>query len=875
MSADFTPSFGVYKETGSFKFWCQKVLPLVYDDSLSYYETLCKVVKYLNDVIANVDVLHDDVDGLRTAYIQLQNYVNSYFDNLDVQNEINKKLDDMADDGSLSALLSPIVATQIGGVVGEQIDAVVGEQIDASVGRQIDESVASQIATPTATATTAWLTEHVTPVGGAVVVDDSLSIEGAAADAKACGDGLSRLNNALTDNSNGNKQTESFSLAAGASHSSGNDRIMYPVHVGEYLKVSASQSPYSSSNALSILGIKTDGTADNVNLLGATKGEKLLKVTKDYIGFGVYAKNNTDASCDMSFSVEKGNLADLYDNTRCIVQINGNGKILTKSSGDTVVQIENSLIFYFADITVTKNKAAMLDEISGSTAYSTNGVQFTIPYNSTLYYSIADNTLGIKNKQLVSLYGEIPLIITQYGGVCGGLLFDLINKWKADVNCNCKNFIAYVGTDSGATYTINGNNTILVLNSSLTILLNNGTSVGKTQEQIITDLGAAASADGSKTVITLNANKALVYNMFSGSLMIKDRNALAQDDDLVILTTQYGGISGGYLFPKIVETNLKTLSNELFLTDGNVVESVESQCDAFNQLYVDAVDTESFLFFTDIHNVNPLVDDKKMRLGINMIEKAFNATATTYCISGGDWLRADDTKAQALSYLGYIDGYMRKKFGDYYLPVLGNHDTNYQGVEELPITTLQEIWFRKYGNKCYYEYKAINSRFYVFDTGIDSDTSMDTYRWTQCDWFATKLLENDDAHSIMFMHIFTRATKAEIESDVDTYVFIFSQYLFAIAQAYNAKTSVTVNGITYDFSDTTGKIAFAQCGHGHYDSIVTYKNIPVVITTRANTGSSTADKSVFDLCYVDYTHGKYKMIRCGSDGTDREVNIVV
>ena len=31
-----------------FRFWCQKVLPLVYDDSLSYYELLCKVIDYLN-----------------------------------------------------------------------------------------------------------------------------------------------------------------------------------------------------------------------------------------------------------------------------------------------------------------------------------------------------------------------------------------------------------------------------------------------------------------------------------------------------------------------------------------------------------------------------------------------------------------------------------------------------------------------------------------------------------------------------------------------------------------------------------------------------------------------------------------------------------
>ena len=38
-----------------FRFWCQKVLPLVYDDSLSYEELLCKVVNYLNEVIKDVN----------------------------------------------------------------------------------------------------------------------------------------------------------------------------------------------------------------------------------------------------------------------------------------------------------------------------------------------------------------------------------------------------------------------------------------------------------------------------------------------------------------------------------------------------------------------------------------------------------------------------------------------------------------------------------------------------------------------------------------------------------------------------------------------------------------------------------------------------
>lgn len=51
-----------------FKFWCQKVLPLVYDESLSYYEVLCKVVDYINklidtdrEIIADVEALTEDM----------------------------------------------------------------------------------------------------------------------------------------------------------------------------------------------------------------------------------------------------------------------------------------------------------------------------------------------------------------------------------------------------------------------------------------------------------------------------------------------------------------------------------------------------------------------------------------------------------------------------------------------------------------------------------------------------------------------------------------------------------------------------------------------------------------------------------------------
>lgn len=63
----------------TFKFWCFKVLPLVYDDSLSYYEILCKVVDYINKLIEQDKVFGDELDKLK----QEMNTVKKWIDNFD------------------------------------------------------------------------------------------------------------------------------------------------------------------------------------------------------------------------------------------------------------------------------------------------------------------------------------------------------------------------------------------------------------------------------------------------------------------------------------------------------------------------------------------------------------------------------------------------------------------------------------------------------------------------------------------------------------------------------------------------------------------------------------------------------------------------
>ena len=82
------------------------IIPTSYKDSMSYYETLAWLCKYLEEtVIPTVNQNGQAVQELQGLYIQLQEYVVHYFDNLDVQQEINNKLDKMVQNGTLTTLI--------------------------------------------------------------------------------------------------------------------------------------------------------------------------------------------------------------------------------------------------------------------------------------------------------------------------------------------------------------------------------------------------------------------------------------------------------------------------------------------------------------------------------------------------------------------------------------------------------------------------------------------------------------------------------------------------------------------------------------------------------------------------------------------------
>lgn len=141
------------EKMGYINFWCQKVIPLVFDDSLSYYEAICKFMQKLNEVISALNNNAECIDELQDKYIILQrnfdalevkweefktyienkfntfkteittkeenfetrinnefttfkNYVENYLNNIDVQSYVNIKIDELAESGYFSTLLT-------------------------------------------------------------------------------------------------------------------------------------------------------------------------------------------------------------------------------------------------------------------------------------------------------------------------------------------------------------------------------------------------------------------------------------------------------------------------------------------------------------------------------------------------------------------------------------------------------------------------------------------------------------------------------------------------------------------------------------------------------------------------------------------------
>ena len=323
----------------------------------------------------------------------------------------------------------------------------------------------------------------------------------------------------------------------------------------------------------------------------------------------------------------------------------------------------------------------------------------------------------------------------------------------------------------------------------------------------------------------------------------------------------------------------QTLKFEIYTEGSSLVDEQAIRSKAFCDLFNNTQEADSYLYFTDPHTAAHDFNVNRFDKHIATIKKIADGNPIQMVMCGGDWLNNVDTQEEACESLGYIGAKM-KCFNVPSCLVVGNHDTNYLGkldanseigTGRLLESTIGNLW---YGNfKTYYAHKTNMTRFYVLDTGTDSEhvdaTELSSYQIEQLKWLCESLISNDDIHNVLSFHIYF----------VLGQVPLFVQNIIDICAAYNNRNVYAIDGKTFDFSSTKGTIHCCICGHSHRDFVEINKTIPIISTILASDfgedGQMNGDGSKvnLDLVLLDYTHKKFKSIRIG-DGENREIDIL-
>ena len=314
-------------------------------------------------------------------------------------------------------------------------------------------------------------------------------------------------------------------------------------------------------------------------------------------------------------------------------------------------------------------------------------------------------------------------------------------------------------------------------------------------------------------------------------------------------------------------------------------DQLDSQIGLFLENYNGSVEVDSYMFFTDPHNLKFYSEAGEDQLellmdGFTTLENYANIVNPSTILCGGDWLNNGDTKAAACKKLSMIAGFGKKYLGDYnYHTLCGNHDTNYQGKEnaqsenytgQLTQDTINNLLFKNENTgKSYFSYKTNKTNYFCLDSGLDTNPNeMTAYRTEQLKWLSTQL-ENENGNIVIAIHLI--AGHSTIENYPNGLTAMATK-LIELIDAYNARGQFTIDNTTYNYANATGVIRCVLTGHTHFDAVyVTESGVPFVCTTDAtDLGQS---PMMFDLGFLDYTNNVLKIVRINETEKDRTVSL--
>lgn len=260
-----------------------------------------------------------------------------------------------------------------------------------------------------------------------------------------------------------------------------------------------------------------------------------------------------------------------------------------------------------------------------------------------------------------------------------------------------------------------------------------------------------------------------------------------------------------------------------------------------------------FLFFTDPHSMPDTIfkiPEHIALLQFKQIRIVYENTPARFVLCGGDWMTDAFTQAQGARICGRVPNLLRREICEASYTVPGNHD----GIDEV---SLARVWYDQDVGYSTIGFK--DGTCFLMDSG-GLTARMTDYRWAEAQWFAQQLHDNTKAHLFGLIHV--------MYEDRSQYEPPIGKKLMEIANAFNRRTSIDVNGTTWNFSGCTGTFHFMLFGHNHRDENSIIHSIPVIGTT------ATAFGLALDGVYADFDNAVLHMTRFGYHGTDRDIPII-